>query len=202
MNLDVVVAAALGALGTIMARLAFKWIIAFKHSKQVKYFLFESMRRTVVLLDKMLQEEKQVAIGNMEFRMKNIRLISELLSEMDINSISTKDVYGLYRVRESIEEVLYDLNIFHQNYIKLQEFEVNLTMVEMSAQEKKVNRKELKRCKIQLDSDYDRLVKQVEDYIAKCYVAKSKYKTLIKIIYKNNKLEGFGLKETRENEYF
>ncbi|MFS0670148.1 hypothetical protein AB1L12_19810 [Peribacillus frigoritolerans] len=189
--LKIYLAALLGAMGTFVIQLLFRYSDNKKKSRQVKYLLWESCRRVSVYLEAMQKESKEDAKQYLNARIKGIEVILKLLSEMQMNMIPTKDIFAMFRTREIIQEIIDDLKLFDENLQKVRQYQedVNALINSNETIDKEVayHIQRHKESTEQIDYDYNKLCKDIVDYIEKLKLVRTDYNQLQKGIYKINK---------------
>lgn len=187
---NVFLAALLGSFGTLIVQIIIRYQNDKRYSTQVKNMILESSRRVRVYLEHMIKEPKEVAIENLESRIKGIEIIQQLLSEMELSKIPSKDIFVMYRTREQIHEIVDDLSMFRDNHFKLREFENEINSLLINNIDSNVNEYSdiLNEYKRKDEEHYERLSNDLERYIELLKSTKNNYNTIKKAIYKINKL--------------
>lgn len=186
---DIIIAALLGALGSLFVSLLIKKLVDLRYSKQVKYMILEGCRKIVLYLETMLNEDEIEAKQNIEARIYGFKTIEKLLSEMDIKLISTKDIFVMFRVREIIDEIVFDFEIFHKNLMKIRQYNSDLKVLMNEKTEKNIEYSEIiQQNDKEVEEQLKRLTEQIKIHIDLLSSVKPNYKKIAKEIYKLNKI--------------
>ncbi|MFJ6414441.1 hypothetical protein ACIQLG_16800 [Terribacillus saccharophilus] len=169
LEIPAVQGALVGALATMLINYFLSYREERKKSEQVQFVSKESCRRILVYLSTMRDEEDQEAQKNLESRIDGIKVIQQLLSEMQLNLIPKKDIGIIYRIREKVQEIINDLEIFHHNRTTVRQFTANAEALIIRHDTDEVTRKQLQdEMKIHnnaLQTDYERVCKDIDQHI-------------------------------------
>ncbi|EMY5504764.1 hypothetical protein V8T57_001146 [Bacillus wiedmannii] len=161
-----------------------------KYNKQVELICKESLSRANVYMSHMANEKYEDFLVNLEGRISGIKAIEELLKEFPLGSISTKQIFAVYRIREIIQEIIFDISLFQSNHIKTKQFESDAQFqMSLGASEdiQEMLTKKIVMMQKNLKDDYHlRLHKNIEEYVERINVLKVHYHTIAQEIYKKN----------------
>jgi uncharacterized membrane-anchored protein YhcB (DUF1043 family) len=163
-----------------------------RYNFQVELISKESCRRTIVYLKAMIDEEYEEFLTNLEARVNGIKVIEKLLSELPIGTIPSKQFFSVYRIRETLQEIIFDLSTYLGNYLKTQQFvadaQFRITSGIIDDNQKEILKKEIDFVQKRLKSDYEeRLYKNLIEYVNRMDNLIKYYHKLAQEIYELNK---------------
>lgn len=158
-----------------------------KFNKQFELITKESCRRVNVYLKYLIEEDFEEAISNLDARLDGIRVIERLLAEVPLKSISISQVLVVYRARETIQEIIYDLSKFNDNHLKNRQFNSDVEYKTVHSfvgeEEKKYLQNKVNFDKNNLKDDYEnRLLQNMKDYFCRLELVERDYHKLGKEI--------------------
>lgn len=162
-----------------------------KYNCQVESISKETLDRANVYLSHMVMEEYEEFLANLEARVSGLKVIENLLSEFPLGTISTEQVFAVYRIREFLQEIIFDISLFQSNNIRVKQFVANIQFqishgINRDAQE--LLDKEVEQAKKDLKNEYDlRLYKNLNEYIDQINTLKTHYYTIAQKISEKNK---------------
>ncbi|HFK1753512.1 TPA: hypothetical protein ACGXP3_003935 [Bacillus cereus] len=161
-----------------------------KYNRQVELICKESLSRADVYMSHMANEKYEDFLANLEGRISGLKAIEELLKEFPLGTISIKQVFAVYRIREILQEMIFDISLFQGNNIRVQQFESD-AQFQMSLREnediKKMLTKKIELMQKNLRDDYNsRLHNNIKEYVESINVLKDNYHTIAQEIYEKN----------------
>ncbi|WP_242259081.1 hypothetical protein [Bacillus cereus group sp. BfR-BA-01409] len=159
-----------------------------KYNAQVEYICKETLCRTEVYLNHMIEEEYETFLINLEGRVDGFKAIEKLLSEFPLGTISTKQVFAVYRTRELLLDIIFDLSLFQDNKIKTKQFVADAEFqisYDVNEKAKELLNNKIKIAKRELETDYEsRLYKNLKEYFELTIALKTQYHLISDEIYK------------------
>jgi hypothetical protein len=184
------IGALFGAIATVIGTKKIQKDKDKKYNRQVELIYQESLSRMNVYISHMAEETYEDFLLNLEGRISGLKAIENLLSEFPLGTISTKQVFAVYRIRENLQEMIFDISLFQGNNIRVQQFESDAQFqMSLGANEdiKKMLTKKIELMQKKLKDDYNsRLHKNIKEYVESINVLKVHYHTIAQEIYEKN----------------
>ncbi|PFL13996.1 hypothetical protein COJ07_29175 [Bacillus cereus] len=184
------IGALFGAIATVIGTKKIQKDKDKKYNRQVELIYQESLSRMNVYISHMAEETYEDFLLNLEGRISGLKAIENLLSEFPLGTISTKQVFAVYRIRENLQEMIFDISLFQGNNIRVQQFESDAQFqMSLGANEdiKKMLTKKIELMQKNLKDDYNsRLHKNIKEYVESINVLKVHYHTIAQEIYEKN----------------